>query len=88
MAYKIIKGHVILDPNMLPMTQSKQPDRKCKGKILQSQYQLEEPLSKVEMSGKTFFYAVPSLWNSNITDSQAKALSLEAFKQQFKKSYY
>ena len=88
MAYKIIKENVILDSNMLPLTQTKQPNRKCKGKVPTSQYQLEEPFCKVDMSKKTFFHAVPRLWNSSITDSQANAPSVEAFKQHFKKSYY
>ena len=85
MAYKIIHGQVILESEMLPMTESRQPERKCNGLKIESQYQLKEPHSMLDITSNTFFYAVPRLWNNTVTSSQAEAPSTDSFKKYFKK---
>ena len=84
MAFKIIKGHIILEPEMLPMTDSKYPSRKCKG-IKYPDTQLIEPYSRLDNTQTTFFYATPKLWNSTVTEALAEAPSIDAFKNNLKK---
>ena len=85
MAYKVINGHVILEPNMLPKLQNKQPLRQCNEARVGSKNQLFEPSSKIDVASHTFFYSTPHLWNSNITAAQAEAPSIDAFKNHLKK---
>ena len=84
MAYKIINGHVILESDMLPKTNFKQPSRKCKG-VKFPECQLMEPFSKIDNVKATFFYALPKIWNATVTEALAKAPSIDAFKNNLKK---
>ena len=54
--------------------------RKCNVINVGIKNQLFEPVP----NGKTFFYLIPKLCNQMITPSQAKAPSVDAFKQHFK----
>ena len=85
MAYKILKGHVILEPDLLPKMQFQRPLRGCNQVKVGSANQLVEPEHRLEMSGKTFFYDTPKMWNNSISPSQSNAPSVEAFKARFKK---
>ena len=84
MAYKIINGKVILEPNSLPKSTIKQPSRKCKG-IKFPEFQLIEPFSQLDNVTSTFFYSTPKIWNKTVTESLAKSPSIEAFKNNLKK---
>ena len=75
MAFKILNGHVILEPDLLPPKTFIQKTRN------ENRDQLEVPFSKIDNAKKTFFYDVPSLWNSQISAEQANAPSIEAFKR-------
>ena len=85
MAYKIINGHVILEPNMMPKLNLKRPIRECNEAKVGLKNQLMEPQSRLDITKNTFFYATPKLWNENVTPSQAAAPSADAFKAHFKK---
>ena len=78
MAYKIINGHVILEPELLPKKEFIHKTRK------ENKGQLEVPFSKIDNAKKTFFYVVPTLWNTLISEEQANAPSIEAFKNRLK----
>ena len=84
MAYKILNGHVILDPQMLPKINSKRPFRECNSVKVGPQNQLIEQKSKLDVTENTFFYHTPKLWNSSVTPLQANAPSIDAFKRHFK----
>ena len=45
-----------------------------------------EPISKLKVTGHTFFYSIPEMWNQFITPKQAKAPSVEAFQRHFEKT--
>ena len=83
MAYKILNGHVILDPKMLPKMNKKQPSRQCNNVKVGPDNQLAEPSSKLDVTSCTFFYETPKLWNNIITPEQANAPSVDAFKNHF-----
>ena len=85
MAFTIINGYVILEPNLLPKQINHRPMRQCSSKYDDKQNQLLEVESKIKMAGYTVFYSVPKLWNKRITRKQANAPSVEAFKQYFHK---
>ena len=53
MAYKIINGHVILEPTMLPKFDNHRPLRQCNGVKVGSKNQLAEPQSRLEVTGST-----------------------------------
>ena len=61
MAYKIINGHLILEPNMMPKFQNQRPQRECNGVKVGSNNKLFEPQSRLEVIGSTFFYETLSL---------------------------
>ena len=82
MAYKIINGHVILEPSIMPKAQNQRPVRQCNG----VKNQLAEPHSRLDVIGSTFFFATPKLWNTLVTPSQANAPSIDAFKNQIRRS--
>ena len=63
MAYKILNNQVILTPNYLPKNTKNRPTRKP----IDKEYLLEEKHSRLDEAQKTFFYFVPSLWNSTVT---------------------
>ena len=86
MAYKIINENLILEPNMQPKSVNNGKQRKCNGKNVGIDNELFEPVPKLQASGKTFFYSIPKLWNQMIIPSQAKAPSVDAFKQHFKRN--
>ena len=84
MAYKILNGHVILGPDMLPKYISKRNQRECNAPNIGFGNLLIEPSAKLQITEKTFFYSIPKIWNQSITASQANAPSVDAFKQHFK----
>ena len=84
MAYKIINGHVILEPSMMPKFQYQRPVRQCN---VGSKNKLEEPQSRLDVTARTFFYETPKLWNTIITQSQANSPSIDAFKSQLRKRF-
>ena len=87
MAYKIINGKVILDPNMLPkIRNTRQPHRECNTAKVGIENQLFEPASELKMAAKTFFYSIPKIWNQSVTPLQAKAPSVDAFREHFKRN--
>ena len=86
MAYKIINGHVILEPNMLPKV-NKQKQRECNIPNVGIDNQLLEPPPKLKITDKTFFNSIPKIWNDRVKPSQAKAPSVDAFKEHFKNKY-
>ena len=88
MAYKILNGHVILEPNMLPKFNSKRTQRKCNFSKVGIDYQLIEKQSRLETTGKTFFFSIPKIWNQKVTPAQARAPSIDAFKQHFKRNAF
>ena len=84
MAYKIIHGHVILDPNLMPKNKQQRPFRQCNNVNVGFENQLEEPQAKLKITSKTFFYSTPILWNNSVSPDQANAPSIDAFKNHFK----
>ena len=79
MAYKILNKQVILESELLPKNNISHETRK-------NNYQenlLKERFSRLDSAQKTFFYAVPKLWNKSITPAQAKARTVDAFKKYF-----
>ena len=84
MAYKILNGYVILEQEMLPKP-NQRLSRNCNAPKVGMKYQLFEPQPRLHVSGKTYFFNVPSLWNNLVTPSQANSPSVEAFQQYFKK---
>ena len=84
MAYKIINGYVILEPSMLPKINLQRP-RQCNEAKVGTINQLKEPQLRLDVVKSTFFFSTPKLWNMNVTPSQAKAPSMEAFKGHFEK---
>ena len=85
MAYKILNGDLILEPDLMPKMQFQRPIRGCNQPKVGSDNELKEPQSDLDVAGKTFFYATPRIWNHTISSSQANAPSVEAFKRYFKK---
>ena len=85
MAYKIINGHVILDPKMMPRIEYQRLYRKCNETKVGYQNQLIEPPCTIEVAQKTLFFSTPNLWNNGVSSLQANAPSVEAFKHHFKK---
>ena len=85
MTYKILNGHVILDPEMMPKVQYQRPYRKCNEEKVGYQNQLVEPSCTIEGVKNTFFFATPKLWNESVSSVQANAPSVDAFKHHFRK---
>ena len=85
MAYKIINNHVIIPPNLVPRMTSSRPTRKCQEATVGTEHLLVEPLSRLDNTGKTFFFAVQQIWNRTVTPQQAKAPSVDAFWNHFSK---
>ena len=83
MAYKIINGHVILEPNMLPKNQ--RPMRECNAANVGKENQLIESSGRLQVIENTFFYFIPKIWNQRVTPAQAKAPSIDAFKANISK---
>ena len=54
MAYKIINGHIILGPNMLPKSANNGKQRKCNDTNVGFDNQLIEPVPNLQTSGKPF----------------------------------
>ena len=48
--------------------------------------QLDEPVSRLKVTGNTFFYSVPLLWNNTVSPSQAEAPSVDSFKRYFRRN--
>ena len=84
MAYKILNGHVILEPEMLPKLNTQRPVRECSSVKVGPKNQLVEPHARLDTSGSTFFYQTPKLWNNNVSPSQANAANINAFKRHLK----
>ena len=81
MAYKILNKQVILEPELLPKNHMRHPTRKTNNQ----ENLLKESYSRLDSTQKTFFYAVPKLWNKHITPTQAKAPTVDAFKKYFER---
>ena len=86
MGYKIVNRHVILKPNLLPKFIYKRNQRVCNLSKVGIENQLMEPQSRLKLTETTFFYSIPKIWNQMVTPSQAKAPSVDAFKQHFKRN--
>ena len=84
MAYKIINRHVILEPDLLPKAKYKRPMRQCNEATVGVKHELVEPRSRLDVTGCTFFYTTPNLWNK-MAEKQATAPSIDSFKSYFKK---
>ena len=84
MAFKIISNQVILEPEMLPKVNNGRPQRNCNNIKVGFQNQLFEPQSRLDVTSNTFVYAAPKLWNKNISPQQAKARTIDKFKEYFK----
>ena len=85
MTYKILNGHVILAPEMMPRVEYQRPYRQCNEDRVGYQNKLVEPSSRTDVAKNTFFFATPKLWNNCISSEQANAPSVDAFKHHFKK---
>ena len=85
MAYKIINDHVILEPSLMPKLQYQRPLRQCNEVKVGSENQLAETQSRLDITGSTFFFATPKLWNNLLTPTQANAPSVDSFKRQLKR---
>ena len=85
MAYKIINGHMILSPDLLPKINNHRPSRQCNSAKVGPHNQLLEQSTRLDVTANTFFYAAPKLWNSNVTPTQANAPSIDAFRRHFEK---
>ena len=87
MAYKIMNNKVILEPDYLPKSISlkQRPFRRCNMSTIGTEFHLFEPSSRLQVTENTFFYSTPKLWNLNVTDSQAKAPSVDSFKKRLEK---
>ena len=58
--------------------------RKCNEVRVGTENQLLEPPSRLDVTGHTFFYTTPKLWNNNVTPKQANAPSIDSFRRYFK----
>ena len=85
MAYKILNGHVILEPSMMPKVSLTRPMRQCNEAKVGINNQLLEPHASLDVTSYTFFFATPKLWNNYISSEHANAPSVDAFQQHFKK---
>ena len=85
MVYKIINDKVILESEMLPKFSAKQPIRPCNEAKVGFKNQLAVPPNRIDITGHTFFYNAPRVWNNTISENQANAPSIDAFKNHFKK---
>ena len=70
---------------MLPKAQVKQTSRRGNEAKVGAKNQLAETVSRLDVTGHTFFYSTPYLWNNIVTPTQANAPSIDAFKEHFKK---
>ena len=84
MAYKILNGNVILEPEMLPKFRHSKM-RICNSAPVGYQNQLIEPQATLHVTESTFFYSIPEIWNQRVTEKQAKSPSVDAFKAYFDK---
>ena len=84
MAYKVLKGHVILDADLLPKKNYNRPIRECNNVKVGPKHELTEPYPRLDVAGSTFLYATPKLWNDNVSPSQANAPSINSFKRHLK----
>ena len=84
MAYKILNGLVILEPDMLPKFRHSKM-RSCNSAPVGYQNQLIEPQATLHVTESTFFYSIPEIWNQRVTEQQAKSPSVDAFKAYFDK---
>ena len=75
MAYKILNGHVILEPDMLPKFRHSKM-RSCNSAPVGYQNQLIEPQATLHVTESTFFYSIPEIWNQRVTEQQAKSPSV------------
>ena len=80
MAYKIINGLVILEPKSLPKFTNK---RGCNFAKVGIENQLFEPQARLKSK---YIFLLNSQNNQKVTPEQAKAPSVDAFKQHFKRN--
>ena len=57
--------------------------RECNSVKVGKENHLEEIISDLKISGYTFSLSVPKIWNETISEKQAKAPSVDAFKRYF-----
>ena len=55
MAYKIINGHIILEPNLMPKKKQQRPLRQCNKVKVGFENQLEVPQAKLNITRKLSF---------------------------------
>ena len=65
---------------MLPKVNMKQPIRPCNEAKVGIKNQLAEPTNRIDITGHTFFYNAPRIWNNTVSPTQANA-----FKKYFNK---
>ena len=74
MVYKILNGHVIIYSESLPSyATNNRSSRRCTEPQVGDSNRLQEPLSRKNNTGKTFFYSSPKLWNEIVPETQANA---------------
>ena len=85
MAYKILNEKVILESNLLPKFLTTRP-RQCQSANVGLENQLVEPQPRLQVTGHTFFYSIPTIWNQRISKQQANAPSVDSFKNHFRRT--
>ena len=89
MVYKILNDHVIISSASLPSyLTNNRSSRRCTEPKVGDSNRLEEPLSRKNNSGKTFFFSAPKLWNESVSATQANAPSVESFKNHLSNEPY
>ena len=73
---------------MLPKFTNKRTQRGCNITNVGIENQVIEPQSRLQNTGKTYFFSIPKLWNQKVTPAQARAPSVDAFKKHFKRNAY
>ena len=86
MVYKILNGHVILESEMLPKFNNVRPIRECNAPTVGHEYHLKEPPEGLQTTQNTFFFSIPKIWNQKVTEEQARAPSVDAFKTRLSKN--
>ena len=81
-AYKLINNNLILPPDLLPFANLR-PTRSTDQVRVGPEYQLHQPYARLNTVNKTFFYSTPKTWNQLVTPQQARAPSVDAFKDHF-----
>ena len=87
MAYNIINGHTLLQPDLLTRhphaATARRPVRGCQEPTVGLKHQLVVPPTKTKSYEESFFINTPEVWNRYVTPVAAAAPSIDAFKAQF-----